>query len=79
MQKQALLTALMNLKYNSQGSSEKQLKTTSLKNIGAKLKKKEAFFSKLKPKKKVLGKSITKQKLKKKVIYYEKETHMKEK
>ena len=75
MQKQALLTALMNLKYNSQGSSEKQLKTTSLKNITAKLKKKETFFSKFKAKKKVVGKSITKQKLKKKKSFITKKKH----
>ena len=65
MQKQTLRTALRNSTYNSQGSSEKQL-IIPLKNFGAKLKKKEAFFSKLKPKKKVLVKSITKQKSKKK-------------
>ena len=75
MQKQALLTALMNLKYNSQGSSEKQLKTTSLKNITAKLKKKETFFSKFKAKKKVVGKSKTKQKLKKKKSFITKKKH----
>ena len=75
MQKQALLTALMNLKYNYQGSSGKQLNTTSLKNIGAKLKKKEAFFSKLKSKKKVVVKSIIKYKLKNKKSFIKEKKH----